>query len=149
MNAQIRDNVLSIVYAPVAVEDRTDTAILSNTSFTSGTTVGITFTAPDSGKLYLTVRAHMECYTTGETCYVGWELRAGGTYGTGTIIQAADTELSVGIGGTGTTRIAASNRHPVFTGLTAGSTYNVRTMHLTTGGTYKVFYRGLILEAVH
>jgi hypothetical protein len=149
MNAQIRDNVLSIVYAPIAVEDKTDLLALTNTSFAAGATnCGTTFTAPDSGKVFITVRGHIESNTTAETAYMGFEVRAGGTFGAGTSVQAGDTDYSVGSGATGVPRIAASNRH-LITGLTPGSTYNTRTMHQTTGGNFDVFYRGLILEAVH
>jgi hypothetical protein len=150
MNAQIRDNLLSIVYAPISVEDQTDLLAFANTTFGAGSPVcGTTFTAPDSGKILLTVTGHVECNTSTEAAYVSFEVRSGGTIGTGTITTAAITDNGVGAGaGGGTGRTSGSNRL-LITGLTGGATSNVRTMHLTTGGTGDVFYRRLLIEAVH
>lgn len=149
MNAQIRDNLLSIVYAPISVEDQTDYLALTVTSFTAGPNCGSAFTAPDSGKILVTVSGHIECNTANEACYLSFEVRTGGTFGSGTITTTAITDNGIGAGsGGGTGRISGSNRLLV-TGLTGGASYNARTMHITTGGNFDVFYRRLLIEAVH
>lgn len=150
MNAQIRDNMLSIVYSPISVEDQTDLLAYTSTTFTAGSPVcGTTFTAPDSGKILLTVSGHVECNTATEAAYISFEVRSGGTIGVGTVTTTAITDNGVGAGaGAGTGRASGSNRL-LITGLTGGATSNVRTMHITTGGNSDVFYRRLLIEAVH
>lgn len=150
MNAQIRDNMLSITYAPISVEDQTDLLALTNTTAAAGSPVcGTSFTAPDSGKAFVTVTAHVECNTAAEAAYVNFEVRTGSTVGTGTITTATNPDNGVGAGaGGGSGRTSGSNRL-LITGLTPAASYNVRTMHVTTGGNFDVFYRRLLIEAVH
>lgn len=149
MNAQIRDNMLSIVYAPISVEDQTDYLGLAVTSMTAGPNCGSAFTAPDSGKALITVSGHIESNTANEFCYLSFEVRTGGTFGAGTITTTAITDNGVGAGSSAApTRTCGSNRL-LITGLTGGASYNARTMHNTTGGTFDIFYRRILIEAVH
>lgn len=139
---------------PVQVDDITTIAGISNTTPAAGTpVVGTAFVAPPSGKVYLTVTASCASSVEDNTANVGYELRSGSTVGTGTVLLAASfnravqTSEAVTSGG-GAARITASNRF-LFTGLTAGSSYNVRTMHwMNPAGSGSVFYRALLVEPV-
>ncbi|MGW5402645.1 hypothetical protein, partial [Streptomyces sp. NPDC003952] len=135
---------------PVSSSSATDILAAANTAFAAGTpVVGSSFTAPASGKVYVTVTSHMEHNTAAAFAYVAFEVRDGSTIGSGTVVHAANTDEGVGIGSSGTapTRINAGNR-VLITGLTPGSAYNARTMHLTTAGNFDIFYRSLLVEPV-
>lgn len=138
---------------PVNVTDTTDQTSVTSTSFIAGTTTcGTSFTAPASGKVYVTVSSHAEAQVSGTNVYVGFEMRQGATVGSGTVQRAASTDESVSSGvivaGATRSRVAGSRRVLV-TDLTAGNAYNVRTMHLSNGGgSCAVFYRELLIEPV-
>lgn len=131
---------------PVTAQDVTDILALSNTTFAAGTNCGAAFTAPSNGKIYATVSGHMETNTTGEACYLAYEIRTGSTIGSGTVFFAAVTDWGIGVlGFSGAARICASRRKMI-SGLTPGGSYNIRTMHVCTGGTYDIFEREILVE---
>lgn len=132
---------------PTTAQDPTDILALTNTTFAAGTNCGFSFTAPSNGKIYATVGAHMEVNTTPDSCYLSYEIRSGGTVGSGTLIIGALTDSAVGVGGNAGARISATRRK-LITGLTPGTTYNIRTMHLGTGGNYDIFFREITVEPV-
>lgn len=139
---------------PVEVDEQTDLLTLTNTSFAAGSPVcGTTFVAPPSGKVYITVSGHLQGNASGSLAYLSYEVRDGGTIGSGTVIQAALTDRGVAVGSTVTglsaARASLSRRTIVATGLTPGSTYNIRTMHLLAGsGSISIFSRELLVEPV-
>jgi hypothetical protein len=140
-----------VISVPVSTFGGTDILGETSTSFVAGTpSVGMTFVAPLSGIVFVTVDAHLEENTNGNTGYCGFELRDGGTIGSGTVIVAASTDWAVGtsnsVAAGGAARVNGMKRRLV-TGLTPGATYNVRTMHLTTpGGSVDVFFRAITVE---
>jgi hypothetical protein len=140
-----------VVSVPVSTFSGTDNIGETSTSFVVGSPqVGLTFVAPLSGIVFVQVDAHLEENTNGNSAYCGFELRDGGTIGSGTVIVAASTDWAVGTSNSvvsgGAARVNGMKRRLV-TGLTPGATYNVRTMHLTTpGGSVDVFFRAITVE---
>lgn len=117
----------------------------TSTSYTSlSPAVEITFVAPPSGAVIVTVTANLECVSP-SSAFASWEMRE--TDSSGTIKHSAtdavkavcqqDDSLHQG-----STRALAS-------GLTAGTTYYVRVMcRSTSSNTATFFYRGLMVEPV-
>jgi hypothetical protein len=131
---------------PNAVADSTDILALSNTTFAAGANCGFSFVAPGTGKVWAKVSAHMET-NTADSCYLGFEIRAGGTVGSGTVFLAAAVDSAAGVGGVVGAR-TGNTREKLVTGLTPGTTYNIRTMHLCTGGNYDIFAREIAIDPV-
>lgn len=132
---------------PVAVQDATDFLGLAVTTFQAGPDCGVTFAAPASGKVFVTVAGHMESNTAAESCYLSFEIRNGSTIGSGTVFFAAVTDYGIGVGGNAGARVCGSRRK-LISGLTPGVSYNARTMHICTGGTFDLFARELLVEPV-
>lgn len=115
--------------------EATDQTSITSTTFAAGTPVcGLTFVATDTWA-FIVLSGYISITLTGAVarrCELGWELRDGATIGSGTVITAADftRSVSIGIGSTSglSSEIAASNVY-LQTGLTVGSSYNLRTMH--------------------
>lgn len=120
---------------------------VTGTSFAAGTpVVGVVFVAPTTGSVWVNVQGHLEQTVASRFGYLAFEVRDGSILSSGTVVHAAVTQEGVGVG---TGRIAASNRTLV-TGLTPGSNYNARTMHVATpsGATVNVIYRSIVVEPV-
>jgi hypothetical protein len=147
LSATIDAHTAVIATQPASASDTTDLLAQTTTTFAPGSPVcGVPFTAPGNGKIYATVSAHMETNTAGEGCYMAYEIRTGSTIGSGTVFTTATTDNGVGVlGFTAAARINASRRK-LITGLTPGGAYNIRTMHLCTGGNFDVFYREILVE---
>jgi hypothetical protein len=138
---------------PVEVDEQTLLGSQANTTFAAGSPVcGTTFVAPDSGKVFITVSGEIRGNASNAFARLGYEVRAGSVIGSGTVQTAAADNRSVVAGAvaTGVTdfRVGAS-RETLVTGLTPGSTYNVRTMHKTNTGTFNVYSRELLIKMVH
>jgi hypothetical protein len=140
---------------PVFVSDAPSlAAALATTYAPGGTVLGTAFTAPATGKVYITVGGRIRLETNNNTMYLSFEVRAGATVGSGTVVLAADNGRAVAVGGNGTGvtyLFAGSSRRWLLTGLTPGSSYNVRTMHACqTAGTVNgtLFNRDLLIEPV-
>lgn len=140
---------------PAFAESTTDIAAFTNTTFAAGSpVVGLTFVAPPSGMVHVTVSGLINSATDTVRAELGWELREGGTIGSGTVVMAASVDRALAgshaVNTSATASIGGSHRFPVLSGLTAGSTYNVRTMHRVqpTAGTGNINYRSLTVEPV-
>jgi hypothetical protein len=140
---------------PVSVSDAPSLAVALSTTYAAGTpALGTAFTAPATGKVYITVGGRIRLDSNNNTMYLGYEVRAGATVGSGTVQQAADNGRAIAIGGnaTGLTFVfGGSSRRLLLTGLTPGSSYNVRTMHACqTAGTVNgtLLNRDLLIEPV-
>lgn len=140
---------------PVFVSDAPSLAASLSTTYAAGTpALGTAFTAPATGKVYITVGGRIRLDSNSNTMYLGYEVRAGATVGSGTVVQAADNGRAIAIGGnaTGLTFVfGGSSRRLLLTGLTPGSSYNVRTMHACqTAGTVNgtLLNRDLLIEPV-
>ena len=138
---------------PAQATDLTTLSSITVTGPTAGSpVVGLTFTAPASGMVYVTVTGSLTNSQNGNSTLLSYEVRAGGTIGSGTVLTAASfnraVQTSDAVNTGGAARVTASNRFLV-SGLTSGSTYNARTMHwVSPAGTGTVLYRGLLVEPV-
>lgn len=138
---------------PVQVNDLTMITGFTSTTPTAGSpVVGLTFVAPASGMVYVTVTGSLASNVNGNVAQLGYELRAGNVIGSGTSLLAASfnrsAQTSEAVNSGAAARLCASNRF-LAAGLTPGSTYNARTMHwVAPGGSGTVYYRALLVEPV-
>ena len=119
----------------------TDGGTTNSTSFTGtlsgGATPGVVFVAPLSGAVEVGWSASFWNNTSGQTSQCSWELRTGGTIGSGTIVPGYDAQVYHQVA---TKHASSSNDFQagdtfLVEGLTPGSTYNVRQMYAVSGGT--------------
>ena len=109
------------------------------------------FTAPQSGKVWITISTLIIITVGTGAGYFGAEVRAGNVIGSGTIIDSVATQKCCAVGGATGIRSGGSIRYLV-PGLTAGSLYHVRTMFTTSSSptcTMQLFYRRALVEPVH
>lgn len=134
------------VTAVATVTDRQDTTgTTTSTTYTAtltgGTTCGKVFVAPASG----TVMIYVTCngFNAGGASFCAPEVRAGGSIGSGTVFLAASDPKSWIVQGGNS--LAYTYVLPV-TGLTAGSTYNVRMMFRVSAGTGTFAWKELTVQ---
>jgi hypothetical protein len=131
-----------LVGAPIAstdfppavwASDATSNANITSTSFIAGTpTVETTFVAPTSGSVLLSVGFGAADNGGTNRVHIAPEVRVGSV--AGAVVLAADvTTRGAGVPGEATAN-AHRSRTTLLTGLTAGTTYYVRTMHKVSGG---------------
>lgn len=118
----------------VWASDTTANSNISSTSYIAGTpTVSVTFTAPTSGAVLLSVGVAASDNGGTNRVHLSPEVRV--TDVSGAVVLAADVTNR----GVGTPGEASANTHrsrtTLLTGLTAGGTYFARTMHKVSGGT--------------
>lgn len=82
-----------------------------------------TFVAPNSGKVRITVGGFIKAGTAGQPAQLGWDLRAGATIGSGTMVQAMANTNAVG---NYNNQYVNATTSTIVTGLTPGDTYNLR-----------------------
>lgn len=137
-----------------AYQSANDTS--SSTSYVAGTDHAATFVAPASGKVYVSISGSLGTNTIAAVAgaYYSFEVRAGSTIGSGSVVSTADDARSTGLfrpnnPASGFKYSPASGRFLV-AGLTPGSTYHARTMFRTdTGGaSAAVLNRVLVVEPV-
>lgn len=92
---------------------------------------GHVFTAPPSGVVAVVAGCFVRASVAGTATYLSWELREGGTLGSGTVVQGPST--ASGFGNYNTQHVAGERTY-VMTGLTPGATYNIRMMAVTGAG---------------
>ena len=136
--------------APTQASDFTSLTGVTSTSYTNGSPVcGTTFVAPPSGRVIITVSGAISISNNGERIFLSYDVRAGSTIGSGTLVAGA-ADLSALIAGSavnsGAAAWASSSHRRLLTGLTAGSTYNVFTRHRVSGGSGTVAARYLLVE---
>ena len=122
---------------------------VTSTSFITGTSVcGVTFVAPTSGQVKISWAARIEVNTSTVRGLVSIEVRDGGTVGSGTVIAAASALSALEIGVSTDIRLEAAIFRDL-TGLTAGATYNVQTMHAVAGvGNADILTRRILVEPI-
>lgn len=143
------ENVMTVGGNPQPVSTFSATANngVTGTSFAAGTpVVGVAFTAPASGSVWVNVTGHLEQTIASRFGYLSFEMRLGATVGSGAVNHTAVTQEGVGVG---QGRISASTRTLV-TGLTPGDSYNVRTMHVATpsGSNVNIIFRTIVVEPI-
>lgn len=122
-----------------------------NTTFAAGsTTVGAAFVAPPSGSVLAHFTFAMTQSIDGQVSQGSIELRTGAVVGSGSVSVAASGNRALTVGravNTGAVAQIQATRTCLFTGLTAGSSYNVRLMHVvSSGGTGNISYREVIVQ---
>lgn len=117
----------------VWASDATQNQNISSTTFIAGTpTVSVTFTAPTSGTVLLSVGVAGSDNGGTNRIHLAPEVRVGSV--AGAVVLAADvTSRGVGIPGEASAN-AHRSRTTLLTGLTPGTTYFARTMHKVSGG---------------
>lgn len=149
---QINGN-LNLGSAAVVPEDQigsttngtTASATFVNTLTTTGIH-GTSFVVPPSGSVMVIATATGSNNTAGSFAIMDWEIRIGGTPGSGVVWRAAN-ENTAAVVQSGT----ANNQAPmcsmgIATGLTAGSTYNACLVyHTGSGGTAQYNRRHIIV----
>lgn len=134
----------------ITVSQTQDTAAQTSSSsytstFTGGTACGFSFVVPSTGSVRVHNSATLFHSTTG-TITLGFEIRTGGTVGSGTVVVAAADQRAliqqstVALAATKTTRV---------TGLTPGATLNIQEMWKTTVATANSQYKELDVEPVY
>lgn len=137
-----------------AVQAEDSTAISGFTSSTPSAgspVVGFVFVAPPGGSVYVTVSGIVEQAANTNTAHIGYEVRAGGTIGSGTVTLSASFLRAIQAGTaviTGAPSTAAGSHRRMLSGLTPGSTYNVRAMHWVSSGSGTVKNRAVLVEPV-
>jgi hypothetical protein len=138
---------------PVTASSDTDDSTTSATFGPGSSPFGITFVAPPSGQVYLTLTAYFGQTTNQKEAIVSESVRSGSTIGSGTLVGTAANGnralvCGMAVNTSAPARLQASRRRPV-TGLTPGSTYNARCeFATTTGGGCEVFWREFLIEPV-
>lgn len=136
---------------PAEASQNADETGFTDTSYTAGASeCGDTFVAPTSGRVLVLWHSRFETNTTNTRTLVTVEVRTGGTIGSGTVVSAAsDTSALESIsndaaGGVGGNARLQAGMWRIVSGLTAGDTYNVRTMHrMTSAGNGDIFDRSV------
>lgn len=127
--------VRAVDFPSSATDTQNTSGTTTSTSFTAtlsgGTACSVTFTAPTSGNIQVVNSASISNSTTQNT-WVSWELRTGSTPGSGTAIASADNNRALTHNGTTSERASIVD---VWTGLSAGTVYNVRQMYRVSSGT--------------
>lgn len=133
---------------------------ITSTSYVAGSTAfGVTFVAPPSGKVYITLSGYFSMSINGGAALMSWTLRTGGTIGSGTTVGTAANANRALICGYSVNDSAPAlfqgSRRSYVSGLTAGNTYNVRVecavdaaSGLPGTKTMTVTYRELLIEPV-
>ncbi len=135
-------------------EDTTTIGTITNTSAAPGSpVVGTTFVAPASGVVEVTVGTAAQSDSNGTSIVVSYEVRTGGTIGTGTVVLGAAFNRAVRSSAaviTGAAAFSGGTHARVLSGLTPGATYNVRTMHWVSGaGSGTITARQITVKAIY
>lgn len=131
------------------VDEQTDLTS-STTTFAAGSPgLSQVFTCPQSARVWVNLRCHMNISAGSGSAYFAMECRDGAVIGSGAVRRAATTDEAVGVGGVALARTAASVRILIDSGLTVGNQYHIRTMFLVTSGSVTIFSRQLSVEMAH
>jgi hypothetical protein len=136
-----------VTAADLAMLPSTDTQNASGTttsgSFTAtlsgGTACGVTFVAPPSGKV-MVFNCMEIANSSGSYSYGGFQVRAGGSIGSGTVFLAVSVDTAVNAN---TADLRTQSRPVLVTGLTSGSTYNVQQLFARDANTLTALRKSL------
>jgi hypothetical protein len=130
---------------PVEAEHNVDLTTTS-TAWVAGTPqVGVTFTAPPSGRVTVTVYSQLECEAPGYA-FCGFEIRLNNA--SGAVVTPASQDVAAA---QQEDKFSASGRRKLVSGLTPGQQYYARTMHRTSASIYTatIFHRAILVEPVY
>lgn len=135
------------------VGSTTDETFASATFIPGTAVVGVAFTAPASGKVLIHYSGHISSDVNTNAVLLSFEMKTGGTVGSGTLVgTAANGDRAIVCGravNSGAVAQLAAGNTALYTGLTPGTTYNVRMMHAADpGNTSHAFYRQIMVVPV-
>lgn len=144
---------------PTAGSSTATFQVQSESYVAGGTAFGVTFVAPPSGKVYITLSGYFTQTINGGASLMSWTLRTGGTVGSGTTVGSAANANRALICGYSVNDSAPAlfqgSRRSYVSGLTAGNTYNVRVecavdsaSGISGTKTMQVLYRELLIEPI-
>lgn len=110
-------------------------------TLTGGTACGLTFVAPPSGVVFVTNRCGQ--FNTTDFSICGFQIRAGGSIGSGTIFQAVDDDHSLI---SKAANLEQRGDRWRVAGLTPGSTYNAQGLYRVVSGTGNFQRKHLAVE---
>lgn len=130
---------------PKEVEGNSTVSTTSTSYVTGSTAVATTFVAPPSGKVYVTVTAQCEAVAP-TSAYCSFEIRVNNS--SGAVFLAASDDRSAAVQ---EDNWSTPTRRKLVTGLTAGTTYYIRTMirSSNSANTATFFQRSLLIEPVY
>lgn len=134
--------VLSSLMSPQSAGNATEVTTTSTSYVNLNPAVSITFTAPASGAIYVTITAALEAVTPSSSLAT-YEVRE--TNASGSIVTPANDVNGVAVQDDSFVR--CSNR-TVVSGLTPGGTYFIRVVCRTSANTSVFFHRALLIEPV-
>lgn len=148
----IDDDVTAVALGlvPQQQQDSTDITGISSTDYIPGApVVQVTFVAPASGRVSVTVTGKITQSNNGNQTQLGWIMREGDVVGSGTPVVDVSDDRAVGTGQSvntgGPAGVTASNTW-MKGSLTPGATYHVYTVHRTNpAGVAAVYYRHLLV----
>lgn len=126
-----------------------DVSTASTTFIAGSSAFGVTFVAPPSGKVLITLSGYFTQNQDGGVALMSYTVRTGGVLGSGSVVgTAANADRALIAGGvveSGQPNYCGGSHGPVlWTGLTPGDTYNVRVeIACDNGGGIDVKSRGL------
>ena len=149
---RIDADVAAITGLTHTVGSSTATFTSTSTTFVSGATpFGVTFVAPPSGVVFITMGGYFRQSQDGGVALMSYTVRTGGTMGSGnTVGSAANANRALICGGVVETSqpiYFQASRGPIAWGsLTPGNTYNARVeVAVDNGGGIDVVYRELLV----
>lgn len=127
------------------------TSLTYTGTITASTVAGGSFVAPPNGRVLVLWGTGMFHNTASSSGWCSWEIRQGASVGSGTVVVAADDARAVRIKtGSATANDQQWGWSDLVTGLTAGSTYNIRHMFKNEGsGTLSVVRQRIIVTPAH
>jgi len=127
--------------------EATDQVAFTSTTPTPGTANCFqAFNGQQSGQVWVGVHGNFESNLVGAIVYIGFEVRTGSVAGGGSSVVAFDSDKTIANGNT--TRILCGDEWLV-TGLTPGTVYNARTLHMITSSNGDIFNRRVTVKPVH
>jgi len=131
-----------------ALTNGTTTSTAFTNTLTTSLIRGVTFTAPPSGKVTVTVSTGGFNSTAAQYTLVDFEVRAGATIGSGTVIRASDENSCSQFQSSTATQAGQHSVSGVVTGLTPGTTYHASITYRVTANTGTFNRRKIIVTPV-
>lgn len=138
----------------IQAEDATSiTGITSVTAIPGTPVVGVSFVAPQSGAVDITVGGSIQSDSNATSILLGYEVRSGNVVGTGSVILSAGFTRAIRSSAaviSGAPAFEGGCHSRVLSGLAPGASYNVRTMHwLSSAGSGSVGARQITVKSVY
>jgi hypothetical protein len=161
----IDDSWLDVFAVPLSVLRPAFAESSTNASFTNTSpsptsggfgSLGVTFVCPPSGLVYVTIGGYLYQEVAGNQAVLGWQLRDGGTIGSGTVRLSPQDDNSLIIGETVDTSepiVVGASKRTLLGGsfgyaMVVGNTYNIQAQHFVNGGQGTLEHRSVLVEPV-